>query len=317
MKTGRTLHTYMSLCKGRIPLFAALTAVVGFLLTGRSNRPVLLSLTVGVFLLACGAAAFNQVRERRTDALMARTADRPLPSGCMPPAHALSLSAMLMASGSMILLAVSPAAALLGLAAVLWYDLVYVWLKTRSPFAVIPGALVGAIPPAMGWIAGGGYVLDPRMASLCFFLFMWQVPHFFSHLLVFGKEYEAAGLPSLTAVLRPEQLERLTFHWLLAAAVSLQLIQLNGLIRSGSVRLSLLVASFWIVIRGFGLLQGNPERYRLVFKGINMFMLIVMLLLCLDKLPFRFSDGATGNTGIEWSSVRHSSRSDDTPSGSM
>ena len=304
MKTGCIIHAYVSLCKWRIPLFAAMTAAAGFFLTARSGGKTLLFLTVGTFLLACGAAAFNQYREWRTDARMPRTAGRPLPSKRVPPVSALLMSAALMAAGGMVLLLTgSPAVVLLGLAAVLWYDLVYVWLKTRSSFAVIPGALIGAIPPAMGWIAGGGDFLDPRMAALCFFVFMWQVPHFFTHLLVFGKEYEAAGLPSLTALLKPAQLERLTFHWLLAAAISLQLVNVNGMILSGTIRLSLLAASLWIVIRGFSLLRGNTEQYKLVFKGINTFIFIILLLMCLDKLPFRF--GAVQKSFSLQRSLRH------------
>jgi protoheme IX farnesyltransferase len=279
-------RSYLCLCKAKISLFASLSAAAGFFLPARSPIAGLLTLCTGVFLLACGASALNHYQERGTDALMARTAKRPIPSGRIRPGYALGFALTLICSGFAVLsFTGTRAVPFLGLFAVLWYNGLYTWLKTRTAFAVIPGALIGAIPPAIGWIAGGGSTLDPRLAALSFFFFMWQVPHFFIHLLAFGKEYEEAGLPSLTAVFTGAQLDRLSFQWILATAVSLPLLVLFGLIQSGLVHILILAVSLWLAVQGIGFLRKCELDFISVFKRTNYFMLLALLLIFADKLP--------------------------------
>ena len=286
--TGKTIRSYLALGKVKIAFFASLSAAAGLLLANRPQGGALPALTAGVFLLAGGACALNQYQDRDSDALMARTAGRPIPGGRVNPGRALCFSLVLIGLGSFILFFTdSLAVPLLGLAAVFWYNGVYTRMKSRSAFAAIPGALVGAVPPAIGWLAGGGRLCDPALLALCFFFFMWQVPHFLVHLLAFGKEYEAIGRPSLTVVFTEAQLGRLVFQWLFAAAVSLQLIIVHGLIQSPFVLSGLISASFWLAAMGIPLLREGASLYPRVFKRINWFMLAVMLLLFLDKFPAR------------------------------
>ena len=286
MTMGETIRSYLALGKVRVSFFASLSAATGLLLANHPPGAVLPVLTAGVFLLACGACSLNQYQERGSDALMQRTAGRPIPAGRVKPGCALCISLALIGSGSFVLFFTdSLAAPLLGLAAVLWYNGFYTWIKARTAFAALPGALAGAIPPAIGWMAGGGSLGDPPLAALCFFFFMWQVPHFFVHLLTFGSEYEAIGRPSLTAVFTGAQLGRLVFQWLFASAVSLQLIIVYGLIGSPFVRIALLTASVWLAGRGILLLKEGKQRYPRAFKELNYFVLVVMLLLFLDRLP--------------------------------
>jgi protoheme IX farnesyltransferase len=137
----------------------------------------------------------------------------------------------------------------------------------------------------MGWIAGGGNLLDPKLAVLSFFFLMWQVPHFFIHLLVFGKEYEKAGLPSLTEVFTGAQLDRLTFQWIIATAVSLQLVIFYGLLQSPLVHISLIAVSLWLALNGINFMRAHASGYAGVFKRTNYFMLTVMVFMFFDKLP--------------------------------
>ncbi len=139
--------------------------------------------------------------------------------------------------------------------------------------------------PAMGWIAGGGNLLDPKLAVLSFFFLMWQVPHFFIHLLVFGKEYEEAGHPSLTEVFTGAQLDRLTFQWIIATAVSLQLVIFYGLLQSPLVHISLIAVSLWLALNGINFMRAHASGYAGVFKRTNYFMLTVMVFMFFDKLP--------------------------------
>jgi protoheme IX farnesyltransferase len=277
---------YLCLCKARISLLASLSAAMGFFLVTEPVWKMLPALFTGVFLLSCGACALNQYQERYTDARMARTAGRPIPSGRTRPGRALALSLLLILSGEGVLLFTGNAAVpLLGAAAVCWYNILYTGLKKVSAFAVVPGALVGCLPPVMGWAAGGGTLSDPRLAALAFFFFMWQVPHFWLHLLTYGKEYAGAGLPSLSDVLSAAQLERLTFQWLSATAVSALLLGMSGLLQSPFAKAGLFAASLWLVSGGIFLMlrhEENPER---LFRRVNAFMLAVMLLTLIDQCP--------------------------------
>jgi heme o synthase len=102
----------------------------------------------------------------------------------------------------------------------IWYNGIYTPLKKINPLAIIPGSLVGSIPPAVGWTAAGGNILDPQIIILSFFFFIWQIPHFWLLLLIFGKDYENAGFPTLMQIFSSDQLARITFIWIVATVVT-------------------------------------------------------------------------------------------------
>jgi len=271
------------LCKVRIALFASLSAVSGLVLAANPTPAKFLALFTGVFLLACGACALNQYQEKDIDALMPRTGGRPIPSGRIGSQSALYLSLVLIYSGFAILLCAGPLLLpVLGLGAVLWYNGVYTWLKKKSAFAAVPGALVGAIPPAMGWVAGGSDLSDPRLTALCFFFFMWQVPHFWLHLMTCGREYSEAGLPSLTAIFSNNQMGRLIFHWISATAVGALLLCLYGLLQTLVAQVALVGASLWLLYDAVKLLWASDADCRWAFRVVNVYMLIVILLVFFD-----------------------------------
>jgi heme o synthase len=276
----------LCLCKARISLFSSLSAAMGFFLVADPTWEMFPALSAGVFLLSCGACALNQYLERDTDARMTRTSRRPIPSGKISPARALAISLLLILSGEGLLFFTGHLAVpLLGAAAVLWYNVLYTGLKKVSAFAVVPGALVGSIPPVMGWAAGGGTLSDPRLASLAFFFFMWQVPHFWLHLLTYGKEYTQAGIPSLTDAFSRDQMERLTFQWLSATAIGALLLGLSGLLQSPFAKAGLLAASLWLVSGGIFLMLRHEANHALLFRRVNIFMLAVMVLTVIDQCP--------------------------------
>ena len=277
----------LQLGKLKISLLATLTTATGYLLaTGKITIHMLLP-TVAVFLLASGSCALNQYQEREIDRLMERTKSRPIPSGRLSPEAALSIAMSLIFSGCLILsYGATPAGLILGLLAILWYNLVYTPLKQKTAFAAIPGALVGAIPPVLGWVAGGGSMLDPRIWGVSLFFFVWQVPHFWLLLLDFSKDYEKAGLPSITKIFSAEQIKRIVSVWLLwTGAVSL-IIPLFGFFNSFSVRLFLMAATgrlFWSAII-FSRSYPQKISQRPIFTNLNTYALMVTLLLSLDKL---------------------------------
>ena len=160
---------------------------------------------------------------------MARTATRPIPSGRVGRGAAAAFASALLLAGTALLWLVSPTAAWLGLGAAVVYNRIYTPLKRVTPFAALPGALIGALPPAMGWVAAGGYLQDPSIHLVAFFFFLWQIPHFWLLLLFYGQDYREGGLPSLLDRFDHAQMLRLTFLWIAAVSVAALLLPLTPL----------------------------------------------------------------------------------------
>jgi protoheme IX farnesyltransferase len=176
-------------------------------------------------------------------------------------------------------------AVFIGWIAVAWYNLVYTYLKRVSAFAVVPGALIGALPPVIGWTAAGGDPLEMRALALAFFFFLWQVPHFWLLLFNFGEDYESAGLPSLSTVFSSRQLARLTFIWMVATAVSSLLLPAWLVTSSPWVNLGLVLSGIWLAWRASRLLGDfRPPEFPRVFRAINLYALCVVALLVADAL---------------------------------
>jgi len=281
------LRSYARLCRMPLSLFAACSAGTGFLLGPHHAAVQALVPMLAVFLLACGASALNQCQEQDIDAKMERTKRRPLPSGVMNPIVALAISLLLVAGGEIVLaLTGSMTAVLLGAFALLWYNVIYTLLKRATAFAAVPGALVGMIPPAIGWIVAGGAAADRRLFIISILFFLWQVPHFWLQVLHHGEEYEQAGLPSLTRVMTKRQIARVTFVWICSAAAAGILLPLYGAITSPVLYFSLMPAAVWIVLQGAGLLRTQQAvvRARAAFRQLNAYIVFVMILLSAERI---------------------------------
>jgi protoheme IX farnesyltransferase len=278
---------FLHLGKIKISLLAALSTAMGYLLaTGTITIHVLVP-TAAVFLLACGSCALNQYQEREIDRWMERTKSRPIPSGRLSPETALWISIGLILSGALILLFGAGDLTLpLGLFAVLWYNLIYTPLKQKTAFAAVPGALVGVVPPALGWVAGGGRILDPRIAGVALFFFIWQIPHFWLLLLDASKDYENAGLPSITKIFSTDQIKRVVFIWLLSTAASSLILPLFGLSKLFFTYLFLVAAASWLFWVAIIFLKSYPQHISLrpIFTTLNSYVLMVTSLLSLDRL---------------------------------
>jgi protoheme IX farnesyltransferase len=192
---------FVSLTKPRLNLLVVATTLAGYYLgVGRFDLARLLATSVGTALVAGGAAAFNEVFERDTDALMRRTRTRPLPAGRLRVAPAAFFAAVLSASG-LALLAAGANVLAAGVAAVtlLSYTLVYTPLKSRTPLATLVGGIPGGLPPMIGWAAATGTLSVPAWVLFAI-VFFWQMPHFLAIAWLCREDYAKAGLPLLPVV---------------------------------------------------------------------------------------------------------------------
>ncbi|MDX9883809.1 MAG: protoheme IX farnesyltransferase [Prolixibacteraceae bacterium] len=275
----------MELGKVRISLPVSLSALTGYvLMTGRIGADGWL-LTLGVFLMSCSSGALNHLQEYKTDALMPRTKNRPIPSGRISTWAALGVSLGFFAAGMSILIVnFIPIAFIASFLTLLSYNAVYTPLKKITAFAVVPGSLVGALPPYIGWLAAHGSISDTRIFWVALFFFIGQIPHFWLLLLMFGKEYSLAGYPTLRTIFSESQIKRLSFTWILATIGSALIIALK--IMQGHTASFILL--FYIFYLLFSLsvslfIRKNLEPRPAFFK-LNFLYLLMMVFLITDAI---------------------------------
>ncbi len=221
---GRS-RDFVALTKPRVMSLAVFTALVGFVLA--PSHPDPLSGLVAVLCIAAGAGAagaLNMWYDADIDALMARTALRPIPRGRVSQAEAVMFGVLLavVAVSALGLAANGTAAALLALA-IFFYVVVYtMWLKRRTPQNIVIGGVAGALPPVIGWAAAGGpLAVEPLLLFLI--IFLWTPPHFWALSLNRAGEYARAGVPMLPVVAGRAATKRqiLVYSVLLVAAAAL------------------------------------------------------------------------------------------------
>lgn len=275
----------LELGKVRISLPIALSALVGYTLKTGMFGDEVWSLLFGVFLMSCSSGAINHIQEYKTDALMPRTKNRPIPSGKISLKGAKWVAFSYFAHGAFILLvSFPPIVFLTSFLTLLSYNLIYTPLKKVTAFAVVPGSLVGALPPFIGWFAGGGQLFDVHILWVSLFFFIGQIPHFWLLLLMFGKEYTLAGYPSLNSVFSDNQIKRLSFTWILATVATAFIVAMTVL--QGSVTMFfLLIYTFYLLFSlTAGILIKKDIPIRASFLKLNFLYLLMMILLIIDSL---------------------------------
>ncbi len=193
------LADLLDLTKARLNLLVLITTFVGYWMgsSGAMNWQRLICAMLGTALTAASAAALNQLWERKVDALMARTASRPLPAGRMKGGIAFALGLALGTAGTALLwFAVNSLSALLALGTLVIYVLIYTPMKRRTALCTLVGAVSGAIPPVVGWAAANP---DLTLGAWVLFavLFAWQMPHFLAIAWMYREQYRGAGFVML------------------------------------------------------------------------------------------------------------------------
>ena len=284
---GNLLSAYSKLGKLNISVPVALTGFLGyFLYKPLFDLPAALTI-LGVFFLSLGSGAFNQIQERHTDARMKRTRGRPIPSGAISVSAAILFAILSSLCGALLLLATdSYLATGIGVFTLAWYNLVYTPLKRVTAFAVLPGALIGALPPLIGWTAAGGYPLEMEILAVAFLLFVGQMPHYWLLLIKIGSEFRDAGMPVITSLFETRQIRNLSFIWIAATGVIVLMLPATPIIRNRAISLVLIVSALLFLIRMFRLIYRGDlmKHWKKAFITVNLFYLVIILVLIADRI---------------------------------
>ena len=279
----------LELAKPRITGMVLVTTGIGYLMAvpHAPQAPlVLLAALAGTGLVTAGAQTLNQLLERRTDGLMLRTKDRPVPAGRIQPGEALAWGALQSACGVGILAAgTNLLTAILSVVALVSYLFAYTPLKRVTPLCTLVGAVPGAIPPVMGWTAARG-ALEPGALALFALLFAWQIPHFLAIAWMYRDDYARAGLPMIS-VRDPDgaKTARGEIVWsvvLVAASLAPALLGTAG--RLYAVGALLAGGVFFTVAAGLAR-RRTHARARAVLLASVVYLPVVLGLMLLDRIP--------------------------------
>ena len=278
---------YVSLTKPRSVLLLLLTALVGSILARREPpvTSVLLLTLIGGALAAAGANALNCYFDRDLDRLMVRTARRPLPTGAISPAHALTFG-ILLCSGSFAIfgLGVNWLSAALAFAGVVYYVLIYtLWLKRATPLNVVIGGGAGAIPLLVGWAAAAGQITPPALL-LAAAVFLWTPPHTWALALLRKEDYTRTGIPMLPVVSGEEAASRQILICSTLLVITTLLLIPAGLVSAGFLPFSLILGSYLIYLSANLWRQGSSQAARRLYRYSTLYLALLFGSMALGRL---------------------------------
>ncbi len=281
------IKDFISLTKFVLSFAISLSALFAYIMAkGEIGGDMFLS-TLAVLLVAMGVSTLNQVQEYKEDALMERTKYRPIASGKWSPRSGVIIAVILILSSlALIYYVIGMIGVNLFLFSFIWYNIVYTPLKKKSALAVVPGAVLGVIPPAIGWITAGSSLMEPQFFALGLFYFIWQVPHFWLLVMLFYGDYDNGGYPTAMRLFGRNTLQKLTFVWLIFT-IQAGIFMVSIFNPASSVILILLVitgslgfaSSLQLLSKSFEL-----KHARKIFYQINAAFLLTIILVTIDEM---------------------------------
>jgi protoheme IX farnesyltransferase len=279
---GAAVGDYVQILKPRVMSLVVFTGFVGLAVAPGHLHPVLAAIAVLCIAIGAGASgAINMWYDRDIDAVMRRTAQRPLPAGRMEPGEALGFGIVLAVGSTVVMgLAVNWAAAALLALTIAFYVFVYtIWLKRRTPQNIVIGGAAGALPPLIGWAAATG---DIGWGALALFaiIFFWTPPHFWALSLYSSREYAAAGVPMLPVVAGPRETKKqMLLYTVVLWPVTLApwLLGLAGPFYAGGVA-ALSLAFSGAAIRVWRDQGDRSARQMFAFSLLYLFLIFTLLL---------------------------------------
>ena len=281
------IKDYIVLTKFVLSFAVSLSAVLAYIMASGQIGLDTLTAYFAVLLVALGVSTLNQVQEYKEDSIMERTKHRPIACGKISPMQGIVIGAV------HIVIALVLIYDLLGLTGVnlflfafIWYNGFYTPLKKKSALAVVPGALLGVVPPAIGWLAAGHSLWEVEFYALGIYFFIWQIPHFWLLVMLHYGDYAGAGYPTAMCLFGRVSLQRLTFVWLI---ISIQAGYFMVSIFEPASKVILVLLVITAILAFLSSLQLLRKKFELkdarkVFIEINLAFLGSLILVSIDEM---------------------------------
>jgi len=278
-----SIKDFLVLTKFNLTFAVMLSAVFTFILVKESITLDILLPSTAILLLGLGVCSLNQYQEYEDDAKMERTKNRPIASKKITPKEGLLISIyLILLSFVTIWFSLGFTGVFIFISVIILYNGLYTKTKKHSVYAAVYGAVLGIIPPLIGWIAGDGEVFDIRFLAIALFYFIWQIPHFWLLILKYYEQYEAAGYKTVATTFGVQRLERITFIWLLLTLIcglfTVLVFPMNSMI------IALLIAILFCYTFYSVLTLRKTHNYLRVFIAINLYITLLMILLDINIL---------------------------------
>ena len=283
ISTTSFISNFKEITKIRLSISVVFSSLAGYVLGANIlDIKTLILLAIGGYCMVGASNAYNQIIEKDLDALMERTKNRPIPSGRMSVNTAFTIAAILTLVGVAIVYSINPKTAMFGAISIFLYTSIYTPLKTKTPFSVFVGAIPGAIPFMLGWVAAtNDFGIEP--GTLFMIQFFWQFPHFWAIGWFLHEDYQRAGFHLLPTKKRDKgtamQIIAYTVWTILAS-----IIPVFGF--TGSLRLSV-VAAVIMFLLGLGLLYFAVLLFKkMTAKAARTLMLASVLYITLLQIVY-------------------------------
>ena len=280
------IKDFLSLTKFVLSFAVSLSALFAYIMAKGETGNEMYVATFAVLLVAMGVSSLNHVQEYKSDALMERTKNRPIASGRWSPMTGVYIGSILVILSLVVIYDLLGMIGLnLFLFAFIWYNLVYTPLKKTSALAVVPGALLGVVPPAIGWLAAGHSLMEIEFYALGMFYFIWQVPHFWLLVMLYYGDYDNGGYPTAMRLFGKNTLQKLTFVWLIftiqAGYFMVTIFQPQSVVIIALLILTAVLgfaSSLQLLFKTFELKDA-----RKIFYQINLAFLVTIILVSIDE----------------------------------
>lgn len=276
---------FLLLTKFTLSFVVSLSLLFGFILFKNTISIEMINPFIAVLLLALGVSSLNQVQEYKEDSLMNRTKNRPISSGRLSPNKGLFISLFLIFfSFIFIYFSLKLLGVILFISVIFLYNLFYTKAKKITIYAAVYGAVLGIVPPLIGWLSAGGKITDIGFVALGLFYFIWQIPHFWLLTLKYHKEYENANFPTIVNFFGIQAVERITFIWLLLTLIAGMFLTLVFVKSSIFIIFLILLLNIYTLFIVFKL--RSTHNYIFTFVNINSYMLALMGILVINSLLY-------------------------------
>ncbi|CAI8245895.1 MAG: Protoheme IX farnesyltransferase 1 [Formosa sp. Hel1_33_131] len=281
------LSDFKAVTKMGLSISVVFSSVAGYLLAAETiHFPTLLLLAIGGYFMVGASNVFNQIIERDLDALMDRTKNRPIPAGRMSVNYAFVLAIVLTVAGLSILYSINERTAMFGAISICLYTSAYTPLKTKTPLSVFVGAIPGAIPFMLGWVAATGkFGIEPGV--LFMLQFFWQFPHFWAIGWFLHEDYQKAGFNMLPTGKRDKgtALQAIIY---IVWTILISIIPVFGF--TGQLQLSIVATllvfacGLWFLYYGFQLFKNQTDKAaRQLMLASVVYITLIQIIYISDK----------------------------------